>query len=326
MISNTILQRLALVRYVFHTAVEQSQQPEPLCGISILTLHDSVEFFLELAAEHMGAARPYKFEDLWKSVSQQLPKGSLSQEATMMRLNRARASLKHHWTLPSGLDLEGFRVAGTNFFAENAPVVFGIEFDSVSMVTLVRCVNARGTLEEANRLLREGKVSDAACMVAKAFDQIMEDYEKRNKLAVWDAPLSFVKSFSFTRSSDMDLPDSQRRLADFVEKVIDSFQSVEDVLRVLALGLDYRRYAKFRMLAPRVKRTKGGKYYFSGTTLSTEIDAEECRYCFDFVIESALRLQDFEFNWGWQWVPRLGLQRVEKGADRRTDPPSSPAT
>ncbi len=124
----------------------------------------------------------------------------------------------------------------------------------------------------------------------------------------------------------MHIPDEQRKLADFVEQTISSLQALNEVLRVITMGLDYRRYSKFRALTPHVSKTMGGQYFFSHTGLSAEINAEECQYCFDFVIDSALRLQDFEFDWGWQWVPRMGLQRVEKDGERRTDPPSSPTT
>lgn len=37
-------------RYVLSLGVEQSQQPEPLSAVSVLTFHDAVELFLQLTS------------------------------------------------------------------------------------------------------------------------------------------------------------------------------------------------------------------------------------------------------------------------------------
>ena len=49
-----MLQRLSFIRYLYGIAVEQSKQPEPFGAASVLTFHDSVELFLQLAAESKG--------------------------------------------------------------------------------------------------------------------------------------------------------------------------------------------------------------------------------------------------------------------------------
>jgi hypothetical protein len=124
-----------------------------------------------------------------------------------------------------------------------------------------------------------------------------------------DSPFTFIESFSFTGSSDMNLGDDQRKLGDFVEKVIESLGSLQDVLRFMILGIDYRRYAKFRWLTPSVAKTISGKWFFSHNSRSTSLSAEECRYCFDFVIESALRMQSFDLDLEWGWDSKRGLIR-----------------
>lgn len=59
----------------------------------------------------------------------------------MKRLNKARVQLKHYGTSPSKLDIEAFRATVTNFFDENTPKIFGIDFSSVSLVDLVTYAN-----------------------------------------------------------------------------------------------------------------------------------------------------------------------------------------
>jgi len=50
------------------------------------------------------------------------------------------------------------------------------------MVALVRCLEARTTLDEASRLVSKGKRTEAINMIAIAFHQIIADYEKRNSI------------------------------------------------------------------------------------------------------------------------------------------------
>jgi hypothetical protein len=52
------MRRLALSRYLYTIGVNQSFQPEPLAGVSILAFHDSVEIFLQVASEHLDVSGP----------------------------------------------------------------------------------------------------------------------------------------------------------------------------------------------------------------------------------------------------------------------------
>jgi hypothetical protein len=57
MLPETTARRLAFVRYLYGVAVQQSRYPEPLYGTSILTFHDSIELFLQLASEYLNVGK-----------------------------------------------------------------------------------------------------------------------------------------------------------------------------------------------------------------------------------------------------------------------------
>lgn len=70
-------------------------------------------------------------------------------------------------------------------------------------------------------------------------------------------------------------------------------------MKLLSLGLDYRRYARFRLLTPRVEHFMGGKrrlLYVSRKEAERVASRDELVFCIDFVLESALRLQEFDFD------------------------------
>ena len=103
MLTENTLQRLAFIRYLYSVAVDQSRQPEPLRVASVLTFHDSIELFLDLACDQFGISskKTREFKDYWNALEEHLKEQSLFQKRSMERLNMARVSFKHHGNMPS---------------------------------------------------------------------------------------------------------------------------------------------------------------------------------------------------------------------------------
>jgi hypothetical protein len=295
MLAESTVQRLAFIRYLYNIAIEQSRQPEPLGAASILTFHDSIELFLQLASEHLnaGTKRP-GFIDYWDLLEPKLPSGGLAQKESMRRLNKSRVALKHHGTLPSKLDIEAFRASATNFFEENTPLAFCTELNSISMVNLVKCTEARSSLEEASKLIEEGRTEDTLDKIAIAFAQLVDDYEDRKRTRFGRSPFFFGESLTFESSFSMGIQD--HKFAGFVDKVRDSIEAMQSAMKILSLGLDYRRYVKFRLFTPQVTKVLSGDYHISRGRRDALPSIEECHFCYDLVVESAIRLQDFDFE------------------------------
>ena len=70
---------------------EQSNKPEPLCFSAALTFQDSVELFLQVVAENVGANKQQtniKFMEYWTKINpllQKKGKGKLSHSVAMER-------------------------------------------------------------------------------------------------------------------------------------------------------------------------------------------------------------------------------------------------
>lgn len=290
MLSDSFMQRLAFVKYLYELAINQSKQPEPLCAASILTFHDSVEMFLLISSEYLdiGSNKP-NFMDYWDLLNQKL-KPELTQKESMRRLNKARVALKHHGTMPSRLDIEAIRASATNFFNENCQIVFEIEFKDISMISLIESNDARNCLEEATSLVEDKKFDEALVQIALAFHHLIDEYEENRKDLFGRSPFFFGQSLNFENSFFMGIKD--RKLSNFVDKVGESIMAMQSAMKIVSLGLDYRKYVKFRLLTPVVQRTMGGRYV-SDRISNQEFTKDHCKYCIDFVIESALRLQDF---------------------------------
>ena len=69
-------------------------------------------------------------------------------------------------------------------------------------------------------------------------------------------------------------------------------------MKIMSLGLDYKRYTKFGLLVPNLMRfmnKEKGFQYFPTKSIQKRIK-EDCQFCFDFVVDSVIRIQDFDFD------------------------------
>ncbi len=287
-----ILQRLAFIRYLYNLAVEQSRRPQQLAAASILTFHDSVELFLLLACEHLDVKKKAQgFMDYWDIFADRLPGDGLTQKGSMRRFNKARGGLKHQGISPSMLDIESFRASVTNFFEENTLAVFKVVFDAISMVDLVQYDKARVRLQKAQSLLEKGESENALGEIAFAFAHLFDDYWLKRWDELGHSPFFLGKRTYLDKSFSMGTEGYPSRLEEFRDAVVDSVDAIQNVLKVISVGIDYRRYAKFLLLTPEVFSQGWGGY---GSVKQKRLPTtEECRFCLDFVVESAIHLQDF---------------------------------
>lgn len=291
MLHPSTMQRLAFIKYLYTTAVTQSQQGEPLASASILTFHDSVELFLQLASEQLNVGRKrLDFMEYWDVLTPRLLDAGLTQRESMRRLNSARVALKHHGTMPSKLDIEAFRASVTNFFAENTPQIFGVDFAAVSMVELVKCNETRESLKKAQNSQEQGNLEDALDKVAIAFSQLIDDYENRSRSRFGTSAFFFGRDFTFVQTPYTD--------TDFFYRVKDSIEDMQDALKIMSLGIDYRKYSKFRQLTPSIHKIANGNWHITRlpATMAPPATLENFQFCHDFVIESAVHLQEFELG------------------------------
>lgn len=302
MLDKSVVKRLALIKYFYKVAIEQSQRPEPLCSASVLTFHNAIEFFLQLASEYLDVGRGQSsFMEYWEILASKLPEGVPTQKESIRRLNRARVALKHHGTSPSKLDIEAFRASATNFFEENTSPIFDIKFSEISLIELVQCEEIKNNLEESERLLKENKIEESLDKVAISFTQLIDDYENRKRGRFGRSPFFFGESLTFLSSFHMGIDRSQeRKLADFVDRIKESVEALQVAVKILSLGVDYRRYVKFRLLTPHIDRALAGNYLISRGNWGEKgvPSVEDVQFCIDFVIESAVILQEFDFNIG----------------------------
>jgi hypothetical protein len=289
MLDEAKMRRLAMIQYMYTMAVDQSHKPEPLNMVAILLFHDAVELFLALASEYLNAGKTgQEFMAYWEAINQKLPSKDFGQKDSMSRLNAARSNWKHHGIRLSTTEIDDFRTNVAIFFRENTPKVFGIAFEEISMAILVQDEEVRNRLLKAEQLSSTGEIKAALKETAIAF----HDLFNRLELRAWEQgsiPLRGVSSRRFSRV-ESTAPKDLSRFAKEIEKELNT---LHEQVKLLSLGIDYRRYIRFQWLIPIVHFMASGTYEAFGDGYGQS--HQDYLFCYYFVIECALRLQEIQF-------------------------------
>lgn len=278
------LRRLSFVRYLYQVAVEQSRVAEPFGAAALLGFHDAIEFFLQVASErhNVGSARP-DFMQYFGFLDAAISPDQVSQKEAMRRLNKARVALKHHGTFPSKLDVDDFRALTTQFFQENTPRLFSVGFDEIALSALLGDTSARMHLERCEAALADGKPEDAVYQAAISFMYLRRAHGlspyRQNRL-------------------ERDARDFERELGHRESSVLtdmaEAIHNLQEEVSLLRKGLDPLRLAMFERLAGSASLMGSGEHYVSRMGRGRDTTPAEARFCYEFVISCALKMQEAE--------------------------------
>lgn len=293
-----LLKRLSLIKYIFENGIREYKQPEPLSMSALLLFHDSVELFLGLAIEHLDIFLPGKkdlsFTEYWDKIKEER-QIEVTQKGIMTRMNLARVAFKHHGTMISKLDLETFSSITYQFFIENCASLFAIDFSSISMVELVTEPEIREKLNEAIKLLDDMQFPESLDAINKAFFMMIAKYESNKMTRFYGSIFRIAASPSFFSSHDFHYDRNLEKLANYT---IESIEEIQNTMKIVGYGIDFRKYSRFSYLTPIVySKDQGETLFFEHRYDRTlPFTEEDTKYCLDFCIESYLILYSYDFE------------------------------
>jgi hypothetical protein len=321
MTQEIILKRLSIIKHLFRLGEQQSQLPESIAYSSVLLFHDAIDMFNQLAAEIKG-----KTEKERKAITNGrsnlfmmeyfslIPE--LTLEPSVKRINDRRNSLKHNGQIPSKIDVEESKVIANLFFEQNTPIIFGVEFKNISLHSLIQNDSVRRMLETAEEVLHERNFLACFQEVSKAFYELIHFEEFGYSLDSYS--YYFLTQFKVNRSSYKTITPAfkkikgqasdvvyaaeefDNRLKSSLQDMNSNFRTVSDSFKIISLGIDYRKYVKFERLTPEVTRTEktdgGYEYHVYSVRHEKHLTEQNCRFLIDFVLECALKFQEFEYQ------------------------------
>ncbi len=294
-----MMNRLAKIKYLYKIGVEQSLQVGMFAGFSILSFHDCAEMFLLLVLENNGDSSTQKdgkkniqFMQYWDMFK------NLTLRESMNMLKERRRNIKHKGLFPSKSDIEESRITITNFLRENTLIQFGIDFETLSISDLIVYPNIKEYVKSAESFLSQDKTYDCLVNIKIGFEELLATYESDKE--IWDNSILNVGE----RVGDKyrQFVNSNKVSSEWFRQITNTTNAIRDILKVTALGIDYKKYALFNFITPRVLEgcNENGKIYCSEQRENYEKrilnSREDCWFCINFVIDCALKLQEFNYD------------------------------
>jgi hypothetical protein len=279
-VTEDVAKRLAFIQYVFRLGEAQCSMPHPLSSAALLMFHDSVELFLVLVAERLNVLKKnMPFADYFAAIDRRIIPESLAEQGAMLRLNGARVNLKHYAN-PSPKDaVQAYRASTRGFLELNTTRIFGIHVDQVALSYLVDDSRTRQALVECEQQRAAGELSEASESVAIALVHLFRAFKMTSKTPFRGTDIS-VGQGGQGRNLSRHLNEHRLAIAD-----------LERDVQLLMRGLDLRRLSAFYRLTPSAHVMADGSARFTSTSFTPPPTPALIAFCYDFVIETALRLQ-----------------------------------
>jgi hypothetical protein len=287
-----VAQRLALIKYMAHQADAQMQAPVPMSSIALLLLHDAIELFLVLACDRLNIpSEKLLFDQYVTKVDERLRqdgKAELELRGWLGKLNKARVSLKHHGITPSAETLSEARLVANEFLLQNTKIIFGIEYESVSLLDIIQQELVRLYLTEAQLRVDREEFQESLAYCAVAFAELKKWFVRQ------------ISDFEYVISpfrggvSDHSVPRWGLEFGDldsFYRQMNKGLNEVSDALRVIGMGLDYRTYQLFERITPSVEKYgKQDYWHWHWASPITNLSLQHCNWAINYVLESSLSI------------------------------------
>jgi hypothetical protein len=246
--------------------------------------------FLHAAAEdrNIALSKSVEFLEYWTLFDRAgFP---LPMKTRMDTFNRSRVELKHRGLLPAQHHVEGFRATVTEFLSIATRLLFGFEFEEISMSRLVRSEAVRANLQAAERSLLANDLEAALENSALGFRRALRNFKFGDPLAMEDQqlrdPLKIRSEFRWHDLGPHSFVDYQ-----FAKKLGEAFDQVGEAITVVAYNLDYDGYRHLLTFGPVIFEMIGGEMRIERTIQPTT-DKGAAERCVAFAVDAALRLEN----------------------------------
>lgn len=202
-------------------------------------------------------------------------------------LHRQRNDTQHRNLVPSAEDVPRHAAYVEAFLRDLFARFFAVDFDTLSLCSLVADDELREHLATAERLMAEHQYAEAVGQSALATSKALQAADELLQVRrdPWFTPTRIswdAEHTGFTRQQASILGD----MAETISKLRDE---LGERLRVLALGLDYSSYIRYKAAAPHVVWTLDGKVHVYHREKG--YSPEEAAAIFDYALNQILRLE-----------------------------------
>jgi len=283
------IRRFVLVkRLVQKNAIDDKSSDEDY-GFSILGLHDALEWYLNVAAEEVGITKLQSeqllslFDAVHAALDATKQKAFDGYRHGIARFNKARVELKHRGTFPSRQDISGFHSMISCFLDECTPIIFGIQYEDVSLSELIVDADIRAKWIEAESHLKANSHQEFACSLAHMVHMTIN---KRKSKSLVDEGYEFRPHIPRYFGEEHD-----HGLADAVETIYRRMDEMKEWIELMSYGFNIERYRWLERQLPEVLSRPGvdGVRYRIGRN-GIPTDPKACQELLKTALDLALKV------------------------------------
>ncbi|WP_405290871.1 hypothetical protein [Methanobrevibacter sp.] len=291
---------LAFAKYLIEMGSINADNVLPYSATALLNFHDALEFLFDIILEDNGVySKSYKefsFMKMFNICNSKLKEKGLEKSsfgASLKKLKDRRVDIKHKGSFPSPQDISEARYTALNLFKEFCLKFYELSYEDIDLVDLLADSRTKECLLNIKDCTENIEVIDN---LALAFAYLLKDFESTKNIPLSRSPYQLTKKRQL-RASETGF-DEIKPIKDYIETTNDNIESLEENLKIIAFGIDYNKYAQFKFLVP------VNIYWILSSdeprrTLRyepIELDNNQIEFCKNFIIESALKLQQFDFK------------------------------
>ena len=293
-----IIKRLAFAKYLIERGNQESVNSDPLSSIALLHYHDALELSFDLVLEDKGInTNNLSFMQYFDKVNEWLKnngKDEISLRPSLVKLKDRRVNLKHKGLFSSKTDIEESKFTANNLFEELCKNVYGLDAQKISLVELIENQRVKAFIKEAiNSYDSDQKKSIEK--ISLSFEFLLRDYEQSKRDSFFRSPFNSGKDMTFLSAFHLGLSNTYK-LGEFVDNVKESIEAMQKAIKVLAFGLDYKKYIKFRLLIPEPILHRRSDMPEVLLNQDAKISKEDLNFCINYLVECSLKLQEFDFE------------------------------
>jgi hypothetical protein len=267
--------KLVLVKQLFQHAIVQSHHySTPSRILAIITFDLASETLLKAV---VGSLDPSKqpsddFNGLIQQAEQLLKKTSAAAIADLPKIRHVhslRNDAQHKAKYPSSTDVQDARTYTRDFLSALCVVVWGINFEAISLTDLIQNARVKKHLEDAEKALASANFKVAVEQAAVGLHYTLAYVQ-----SAVSGRLAFKESGSSFASRDIRA----------------ALERMQRTLTCVALGLNYADYVKFRQLSPVVHFAPSDPIIDWGRAVT--IDQPEAEFVVLTVVDAVLQIEE----------------------------------
>ena len=305
-IEEHMLRRLVYVKRLYLHGVEHAgNATQTDLALSVLNFDNAIEMLFYIIIEFFGLKKRKEgfhklFNDVKMCLKEKKPHVEFSKflhENEVKDLHSARNNVQHHGLIPSQDDVQRFQALTETVITRFVREIFEIDLKEISLAWLIRDKLVQQLYMEAEDAYLSRDYIKALTLCVAAFETAKNEEQNR----IYGSGLTFVRP---------TINEEEKSAAKDLLKYVDLLR---DEIEIVKLRLDYKKYQKYRDIAPHTsppfrimiaplpnvksKIIKKASQLVSESFRkdSPEKQKKDVEFCLGFTIESVLC---------WESVPR----------------------